>query len=190
MPRRSFRCAVAWPRPTSAEPPATVTALLTAICLVLPVGAPVLDPYREPACERCAGNRGIEFATRPGVTVTAGAGGVVTFVGPVGGRLYVVLRAAADSRVRVTYGGLAGVSVGTGDTVARGDPLGSAGDVLFVGTRVGERHVDPLTMAARPERSDRTGPSPTALLRPRFPVTLVAPGAGVCGTARFDPPSR
>ena len=35
-------------------------------CWRPPVAAPVVDPFRQPACRWCPGNRGIEYATSPG----------------------------------------------------------------------------------------------------------------------------
>ena len=36
-------------------------------CWWPPVSAPVIDPYREPACRWCPGNRGLEYGTRAGM---------------------------------------------------------------------------------------------------------------------------
>ena len=76
-----------------------------------------------------------------------------------------VVRAAADSRVRVTYGGLATVSVARGDVLRTGDVLGTAGATLHVGMRVGEAYVDPRGGWVRAAPHD-------AAARPRYRVTL------------------
>ena len=138
----------------------------------MPSGASIVDAFRAPECERCAGNRGIEYAVVTGTPVVSGLRGSVTFAGRVAGRNYVVVRAAADSRVRVTYGGLATVSVARGDVLRTGDALGTAGATLHVGTRVGETYVDPQTMA---------GGTAATSARPRFRVTLGRGPTGSCG---------
>ena len=63
-------------------------ALLVRFCIVPPPHAvlpgPVVRPYVAPACERCAGHRGVTVAvTGP---VRALTGGVITFDGKVGAR--------------------------------------------------------------------------------------------------------
>jgi murein DD-endopeptidase MepM/ murein hydrolase activator NlpD len=146
-----------------------VLALFASVCLVLPAGASIVDPFRAPECERCTGNRGIEYAVVAGAPVVSGLSGSVAFAGRVAGRNYVVVRAAADPSVRVTYGGLATVMVASGDALRTGDRLGTAGATLHVGMRVGESYVDPRTV----ERGVSGGSalaSPPA--RPRFRVTL------------------
>ena len=151
-------------------------ALVASVCLVLPSGASIVDAFRAPECERCAGNRGIEYAVVTGTPVVSGLRGSVTFAGRVAGRNYVVVRAAADSRVRVTYGGLATVSVARGDVLRTGDALGTAGATLHVGMRVGETYVDPRGSAyggsgrAAPQYASQSVTQSAA--RPRFRVTL------------------
>ena len=151
-------------------------AIVASVCLVLPSGASIVDAFRAPECERCAGNRGIEYAVVTGTPVVSGLRGSVTFAGRVAGRNYVVVRAAADSRVRVTYGGLATVSVARGDVLRTGDALGTAGATLHVGMRVGETYVDPRGSAyggsgrAAPQYAPQSVTQSAA--RPRFRVTL------------------
>lgn len=153
-------------------------ALVTSVCLSLPAYSHTIDTFRPPPCDRCAGNRGLELATTPGATIAAGLRGTVTFSGHVGGRLYVVVRSAHDRRLRVTYGGLAAVSVQQGQWVTRGQRVGTATEVLFLGTRVGERYVDPLTFVdpTRPNEPDEARPR----AEPRFRITLVPVGRAVC----------
>jgi hypothetical protein len=91
----------------------------------------------------------------------------VSFAGLVGGRLYVVVRAANDPRVRVTYGGLASRRVNIGDTITTGEPLGVAESSLFVGLRIGDRYVDPTRYVAADRRPGASTPG-----RPRFRITL------------------
>ena len=148
-------------------------AFLASVCLVLPAGASVVDPFRAPECQRCAGNRGIEYAVAAGTPVVSGVRGSVTFAGRVGGRNYVVVRADADPRVRVTYGGLGSVAVARGVAVRVGDRLGTAGAALHVGVRVGETYVDPLGFSGGVSRGVSGGATPhSSVARPRFRVTL------------------
>jgi len=131
--------------------------------------------------------------------VRAATNGTVTFAGLVAGRTYVVVRANADRRVRVTYGGLATLAVARGHAVAQGESLGTAADTLFYGVRVGDRHVDPLsftraspaaspesaTPAATPESATPESATPAdapRTVRPRFRITLgVAPARACAG---------
>lgn len=146
-------------------------ALFVAACLSLPTNATVIDGFRAPACPRCAGNRGIEYA-HASPTVSAGAPGLVVFAGVVGGRKYVVLRHSHDPRVRITYGRLASIAVQRGDEVQVGATLGQSTGMLYVGVRVGQTYVDP--------HSSATGATP------RFRTTLgvgrvsVGQLSGVC----------
>ncbi|MFP5489044.1 MAG: hypothetical protein ACLGHQ_12150, partial [Acidimicrobiia bacterium] len=59
--------------------------VVAATCWYPPVEANVRDPFRDPGCPWCPGNRGIEFATRPGQPGTAVAAGRGSFVGTVAG---------------------------------------------------------------------------------------------------------
>ena len=162
-----------------------LTAVVASVCLALPAHLGIIDPFRAPACERCAGNRGVELATRHGAAVAAGLSGTASWVGPVADRLYVVLRSSTDPRVRITYGGLASTTVQTGDTVGVGDPVGVAGSDLFVGMRVGNVHVDPLRYATATPGTVAAPPS--APVRPRFRITLGGRASASCGASR---PSR
>jgi murein DD-endopeptidase MepM/ murein hydrolase activator NlpD len=118
-----------------------------ATCWRPPVAAPIVDPFRPPACRWCAGNRGLEFGTPSGAVVRAVATGRVSFAGVVAATGYVVVR-HADGR-RVTYGGLAERSVGRGDLVVAGAPVGLTGGRLHFGLRDGTRYVDPEPFLGR-----------------------------------------
>ena len=146
-------------------------SLAIGVCLVLPSNASVIDPFRAPECERCAGNRGVEFAVPIGSDVVAGLSGTVSFVGVVAGRNYVVLRATANPAVRVTFGGLAATSVQLGAVVARGDRIGIAQNSLHVGLRIGDQYVDP-------QQSGSGEYSQVA--KPRYRVTLGARRTRTC----------
>jgi murein DD-endopeptidase MepM/ murein hydrolase activator NlpD len=122
--------------------------------LVPPVEAPIIDHFRSPACQWCAGNRGLEYAVGDGVDVHAGASGVVSFSGSVAGVRYVVVDHGGG--FRTTYGRLAGVVVGTGDGVATGQVLGqSGGSGIFFGLRHNDMYLDPelYFVGARPTRA-------------------------------------
>lgn len=110
-------------------------------CWQPPVVAPVIDPFRPPACRWCPGNRGIEYSTRPGTSVRAVAAGTVSFAGSVAGTRYVVV-VHADGW-RATYGDLARTEVGTGDVVVARSVVGVAGSRLHFGVRDGSQYLDP-----------------------------------------------
>ena len=150
-----------------------LSTIALGVCLALPSNATVIDPFRAPECARCAGNRGIEYAVPANAVVRSGLRGEVVFVGMVANVRYVVVRASADPRVRVTYGGLADVVVAQGDELRRGDALGTmgesdargAGDArgtarLHLGVRVGDDYIDPFAVARG------------SAAKPRFRVTL------------------
>ena len=89
-------------------------------CLPPPVAAPVVDPFREPACEWCPGNRGADVRRgRRARVVRAAAAGTVSFSGVVAGTRYVVVEHAAGG-LRATYGGLASTPLGGGRRGRRG----------------------------------------------------------------------
>lgn len=139
-----------------------------ASCWPPPVDGVVIDPFREPPCSWCAGNRGLEYRTDPGAVVRAATAGTVTFAGTVAGTTYVVV-GAVDGR-RLTYGRLADRTVATGDRVGTGTVLGHAAGELFFGMRVGGRYVDPAPhlgrLVGRPRlipidgRAARAAPAP------------------------------
>jgi murein DD-endopeptidase MepM/ murein hydrolase activator NlpD len=126
-------------------------------CWLPPVSAPVTDPFREPACAWCSGNRGIEYGTHEGAVVVAAATGRVTYAGNVIGTTYVVVR-HGDGR-RVTYGNLDGESFDTGDLVVRGQRIGRAAGRLHLGVREGDRYIDPARFIGQFVRPPRLIPA-------------------------------
>ena len=104
----------------------------------------MIDAFRPPAHVGAPGNRGLEYATRPGTAVRAAAGGVVTFAGKVGPGRHVTV-AHADG-VRTSYSFLRTVAVRATQQVAAGQILGVAGDSLHFGARIGEAYVDPAVL--------------------------------------------
>jgi murein DD-endopeptidase MepM/ murein hydrolase activator NlpD len=117
------------------------------VCWRPPVTARVTDPFREPACRWCPGNRGLEYGTRPGDAVRAVAAGHVTFSGTVAGRSYVVIQHGHG--LRATYGNLDDRAFGVGDAVAAGALIGHTAGAFHFGVRDGERYVDPAPLIGR-----------------------------------------
>jgi len=109
-----------------------------------PIRAPITDPFRAPASPYGPGNRGIEFATRPGSSIVAASTGTVTFASSVAGRLYVTI--VHPDGVRTSYGPLRAIDVQRGATVARGDHIGTTIDWVFVSARIASAYVDPAVL--------------------------------------------
>ena len=118
-----------------------VVSLLSPSCYLPPVAAPVVDPFRAPACTFCPGNRGLEYEPPFGTHVRAAEAGVVSFSGVVAGVRYVVVR-QRDGR-SATYGRLATAAVTFGAAVGRGDPIGTTTGRFFFGLRQGGVYMDP-----------------------------------------------
>ncbi len=116
-------------------------ALLTPSCYQPPIAAPVVDPFRPPACTYCPGNRGLEYQPAAGSRVVAAYAGVVGFSGVVAGVRYLVID-QVDGRT-ATYGRLATVLVAVGAAVRPGEPVGTTTTRFFFGLRQGDRYVDP-----------------------------------------------
>ncbi len=117
-----------------------------------PVDGPVVHPFEQPASVYAAGHRGADLGAAPGTPVRAANDGVVSFAGTVAGTLHVTVAHAGG--LRTSYSFLSTVSVRTGQTVARGDVVGTTGgvgpehdgSVLHFGLRVGDRYVDPMQL--------------------------------------------
>jgi septal ring factor EnvC (AmiA/AmiB activator) len=116
-------------------------------CLRAPVTGVVIDPFREPACRWCAGNRGIEYRVDERALVRAVASGTVTFAGAVVGTGYVVVDLA--NGWRVTYGHVADVAVRLGGTVLSGSVIGRASGTFHLGLRVSGEYEDPAPFIGR-----------------------------------------
>lgn len=117
-----------------------------------PVEAPVSDGFRPPAHVGGPGNRGLEYATRPGSAVRAAAPGSVTFAGRVGAGLHITV--AHPDGVRTSYSFLRTIAVRAHERVARGQVLGTSGASFHFGARLGDVYVDPAVLigTARPAR--------------------------------------
>lgn len=148
-------------------------ALLGATCYLPPVDAPIVDPFRQPACEYCAGNRGIEYAPRAGQTVVAAAPGTVTFSGVVAGTRYVVVE--HSDGLLMTYGKLATAAVASGDRVERGQRIGTSSAEMFLGLRRGEVYIDPAPYLGELRRRTRLVPTDGSRARPPSPPRLLCP---------------
>jgi hypothetical protein len=157
---------VAWlsPHPTAAA------------CWVPPVVAPVTDPYREPPCRWCAGNRGIEYRLAGNVAIRAAASGRVVFSGTVVGVHYVVIRLA--NGWRHTYGHLISTSIDVGDAVLAGRDIGRASDIFFFGLRISEDYRDPAPFIGVEWRRPRLVPLDGTPPRPAPPPRLRCPHLG------------
>jgi len=144
-------------------------------CLRPPVEAPIVDPFRDPPCPWCAGNRGLQYATPAGTIVRAAGAGEVTFAGLVAGVRYVVI-AHADG-LRATYGGLAASALEAGDRVPAGAEVGTAGASLHFGLRRGDRYLDPEPRLGRLQPVPRLVPIDGTPSRPGPPPRLRCPTA-------------
>ncbi len=142
-------------------------------CLRPPVEAEVVDPFREPPCPFCPGNRGIEYGPAEGTPVVAAEAGRITFAGLVAGTRYVVVD--HGDGWRTTYGKLATVAVRLGQSVTTGERLGTSSAALFFGLRQGETYVDPTGRLARLVARPQLVPLDGEHRRPPRPAKLVCP---------------
>jgi len=143
-------------------------------CLLPPVSAPVVDPFREPACEWCPGNRGLTYRVAARTAVRAAAAGRVSFSGVVAGTRYVVVEHTAGG-LRATYGGLASTSLSVGDAVAMGAVVGRAAGELHFGLRRGETYLDPAPLLGELVERARLVPTDGTPRRPARPPRVVCP---------------
>jgi hypothetical protein len=116
-----------------------------------PVSGAVAHPFVEPTSRYGAGHRGVDFVAPSGTPVRAANAGQVTFAGSVAGSLHVVVAHTGGLRTSSSF--LATIAVRRGQSVARGDVLGTAGGgsgdhagVVHFGLRVGERYLDPMAL--------------------------------------------
>jgi murein DD-endopeptidase MepM/ murein hydrolase activator NlpD len=150
-------------------------------CWRPPVAAPVADPFREPLCRWCPGNRGIEYATTAGDRVVAVTAGEVSFSGTVAGRTYVVIR-HADGK-RATYGNLVDRLYAQGDVIATGAVVGHAAGAFHFGLRDGERYIDPAPFIGRLAGVVRLVPADGTAAAPAGPPRLVCGAPASVGNA-------
>ena len=109
-----------------------------------PVDAPVVDPFRPPATRFGPGNRGLTYDLAPGTAVRASADGTVVFAGQVAGTLHVTVLHADG--LRTSYSFLGSIAVHRGQTVGRGDTVGTGGVGFHFGLRDGDTYLDPASL--------------------------------------------
>ncbi len=117
----------------------TISQPVAATCWVPVVDAPIIDPFRPPACPWCAGNRGVEFESDAGALVPAPSPATVIFAGAVAGTPWITLDTGTE---RITIGGVDAM-VHVGDRVRRGQMLGVSTTTVHVGVRRGDDYLDP-----------------------------------------------
>jgi murein DD-endopeptidase MepM/ murein hydrolase activator NlpD len=139
--------------PVGSPSPEAPVALWT-----LPVAGPpaVVRRFEPPPHPYGAGHRGVDLAAAVGDPVLAAGGGTVAFAGMVAGRPLVSIDHA--NGLRTTYEPVE-PSVGAGQAVARGSPIGTlvAGHVgcpasacLHWGVRRGDAYLDPMLLLRPP----------------------------------------
>ena len=155
------------PLPVTAEP-----------CWRPPVAGAVVDPFREPPCPWCPGNRGLEYEVAAAAEVTAVAAGTVTFAGVVVDTRYVVVQ--LPSGWLLTYGRLDHSSLAPGDRVLAGAPIGRASATFFFAVRIDGVPVDPAPHIGRVVGRHRLvpvdGSPPRAAPSPRVSCQVVMAG--------------
>ena len=145
-------CFVAPPDAVADPLPVTASVLWDA---PLPEAA-VTRPFEALPHRYAAGHRGVDLAGAPGAVVLSAGDGLVVFAGMVAGRP--VVSVDHPGGLRTTYEPVS-PSVGAGQAVARGSPLGTlveghpgcaAAACLHWGLRRGEDYLDPLWLLAPP----------------------------------------
>ncbi len=117
-----------------------------------PVDGPVLRGFEPPPDPYSAGHRGIDIGAPFGSPLLAAQDGTVAFAGYVAGALYISID--HPDGVRTTYSWLSAIGVTKGQTVVRGQVIGSTGHGhpevvephLHFGARVGDTYIDPMTL--------------------------------------------
>ncbi len=154
--------AVGAPEPAAAAP-----------CWFPPVVGTVVDPFREPPCPWCAGNRGLEFRVAREAAVRAAASGRVVFVGTVVDVRYVVVQLA--NGWRHTYGHLGATALESGDVVLASGVIGSASGTFFFSLRIGDGYADPAPFIGKEYIRPRLVPIDATAPRPAPPARLRCP---------------
>jgi murein DD-endopeptidase MepM/ murein hydrolase activator NlpD len=157
---------------------------------VPPVDGPIVRPFVPPAGRFGPGHRGVDYAVSPGTAVRAAGSGRVVFAGPVAGGLHVVV--AHPGGLRTGYSYLSGLSVNTGEAVARGAVVGSSGGtgpshetgVLHFSLRKGTDYIDPMWLfGAAPviRLAPVDGPAPRVCSPPAASKGRLRPAATLAG---------
>jgi hypothetical protein len=157
---------------------------------IWPVRGEVITPYRNGTDPYASGqHRGIDIAAATGATVVAATSGEVRFAGTAGSSGLTVSVRTADGRYDTSYLHLSSTSVGEGDRVAAGQPVGAVGTTgtrsatephLHFGVRdAGSRHAyhDPLRFLPPPTtmQPPRGAPAPEPAPVPISPAPAPAP---------------
>lgn len=132
---------------TSIVDPAVVRLQQDVVVHIPPVDAPVVDAFRMPEQPWLAGNRGLEYDTKPGQVIQASANGLVTFAGSVAGSKFVTIRHEPD--LRTTVGFLDVILVSAGEVVSQGMPIAVAGERTHFSARRGDGYIDPALLFRR-----------------------------------------
>jgi murein DD-endopeptidase MepM/ murein hydrolase activator NlpD len=136
------------PGPAAAAPALTVPAWVAPVDGALEV----TRPFDPPPGPYAAGHRGVDLAGAPGSPVRAAGVGVVVFAGTVAGRPVVSID--HPNGLRTTYEPV-DPSVGAGQQVARGAPIGTLvgghpgcprAACLHWGVRKGQTYLDPMAL--------------------------------------------
>lgn len=155
-------------------------AAAAAPCWQSPVDARVVDPFREPSCPYCAGNRGLEYSAVSGSGVRSVAAGTVSWSGTIAGVRWVVVEHVDGWRA--TYGRLAASELATGDRVESRQLIGTTTAEFYFGLRHGERYVDPSPHLARLVGRPRLVPVGDTSARPAPPPRWSCGVHGVAGS--------
>lgn len=109
-----------------------------------PIDRPVETPFDVTNGPYGRGNRGLDYAVRPGDTVRSIGDGTVVFAGRVAGATWITV--LHPDGLRSSSGPMATTSVAAGHTVVRGQPLGTTGATFHLGVRRGSAYIDPATL--------------------------------------------
>ncbi|MCU0280552.1 MAG: nicotinate-nucleotide adenylyltransferase [Acidimicrobiia bacterium] len=151
---------------------------------VRPVPGALLRPFAPQG--PYAGHWGADLESPSGAPVVAVAAGVVTFAGPVAGRLTVTVHHGGG--VRTSYSYLSTVAVARGRVVGAGEVLGASGidhglEALHLSLRVGEAYADPMRWL----ECRLAPPGAAGRLAPALPPYASPVRRGILG-GTFDPP--
>jgi murein DD-endopeptidase MepM/ murein hydrolase activator NlpD len=144
------------PVPAAAEPAVVAPEAVTLWGPPLGGELTVTRPFDPPPGPYAAGHRGVDLGGTPWSPVLAAGDGVVVFAGMVAGRPVVSIDHADG--LRTTYEPV-DPSVGAGQRVARGSPIGTLATghagcpreaCLHWGLRRGETYLDPMTVLRTP----------------------------------------
>ncbi len=134
----------------AAPAPAIAPGVIPPTAWTWPVVGPVIQPFDPPEDPYGSGHRGIDIAVPVATSIVAPADGVVTFAGPVGGRLFLTIDHGGG--VGSTYSWLTSMLVRKGDVVVRGQPIALTGwghpnapiPHLHFGVKLNDVYADPL----------------------------------------------